>query len=324
MKEQRKKRIIVLLLFVSCTVSGYLLWAASDGATQQLRSFAQADSLIERELGKFSIPSKQITASETEIDSSIIRKTYQVDLPAGFSKTQLHAELNRRFYPLGISTPTKVTFPEHNMNIHFQYRGTIFRTLELRTDSELTLHRNQASVIVAFEGLPDEELLTKLMSMGEPIPIVLSITHPMQANELLKSFSDQYDRILFWLQNDEGEDLIQSNSSTARRRLNQFENVVPNADLLLVGSNNPSQSNRSKQIVAQTALTFVDAREALRLHEELGKASFFEELHKLTSAQSSSLAIITGTETTLNWLDQKLPELKKGGVELVPPPKITF
>lgn len=324
MKEQRKKRIIVLLLFVSCTVSGYLLWAASDGTTQQLQSLSRADSLIERELQKFSIPSQHISTSVTRIDSAAIRKTYQVELPPGFSKTQLHAELNRRFYPLGVSTPTTVRLPEHNMNIHLLYRGTIFRTLKLRTNSELSLHRNRASIIVAFEGLPDSELLNKLTSMGEPIPIVLNITHPMQANELLKSFSGQYERILFWLQNDEGEDLIQSNPSTARRRLNQFENVLPNAELLLVDRGSSNQLNRSKQIVTQTALTFVDAREALRLHEELGKASFFEELNKLTSAQSPSLAIISGNETTLNWLNQKLPELKKGGVELVPPPKITF
>jgi hypothetical protein len=77
-------------------------------------------------------------------------------------------------------------------------------------------------------------------------------------------------------------------------------------------------------MAAQTDLTFIDARKALYLHEKLGKASFLEELNKLKSDQSYSLAIITGNETTLRWLGEKLPELNKAGVELIPPPKINF
>ncbi|SHE92789.1 hypothetical protein SAMN05443144_104125 [Fodinibius roseus] len=321
MKEQKKKRVIVLLLLISCMVSGFMLFNISDRPPAKLQSFAQADSLIAYELRSFSISDQQISRSSMEVDSTFSRKIYHIDLPAGFSKTQLHAELNRRFHALGVSTPARVSFSDQQMRIHLEYKGTVFRTVALHTDPDLVYHRDRASIIVAIERFPDDELLNTLTTFGEPIPIVLSINHPMEANELQKSLAGQYDRILFWLRNDENEDLMQHNPSVALRRLKQFENVLPNAKLLLSGSDN---SPDAKNMAARTDLTFVDAREALYLHEYLGKASFLEELNKLKSGQSYSLAIITGNETTLHWLGEKLPELKKAGVELIPPPKINF
>lgn len=321
MKEQKKKRIIALLLLISCMISGFMLFNVSDSPPAKLQSFAQADSLVEYELRSFSISEQQISRSFVEVDSTFSRKIYHIDLPAGFSKTQLHAELNRRFHSLGISTPARVSFPDRQMRIHLEYKGTIFRTLDLHTDPDLVYNRDRASIIVAIDDFRDDEMLNTLSTFGEPIPIVLPVNHPMEANELQKSLAGRYERILFWLRNDADEDLMQQNPGVALRRLQQFENVLPNAHLLLVGSDN---SPESRNMAAQTDLTFIDARKALYLHEKLGKASFLEELNKLKSDQSYSLAIITGNETTLRWLGEKLPELNKAGVELIPPPKINF
>lgn len=302
-------------------VSGFILFTASDGTPEKLRSLAQADSLIEYELKSFSIHEQQISRASIEVDSTFSRKVYHIDLPIGFSKTQLHAELNRKFHPLGVSAPAQINFPDQQMQIHLEYKGTIFCTITLNTDSDLVYTRERASIIIAINGFPDDELLNTLTSFGEPIPIVLSVNHPMEANELQKSLAGRFDRILFWLRNDENEDLIQHNPSVALRRLKQFEDILPNARVQLIGSDNSSQVDH---IIAQTNLTYVDARDALHLHEKLGKAAFLEELNKLKSSQSYPLAIITGNETTLHWLGEKLPELKKAGVELIPPPKINF
>lgn len=321
MKEQKKKRIIALLLLISCTVSGFMLFTASYGTSEKFQSLAQADSLIEYELKSFSIHEQQIRRSSIEVDSTFSRAIYHIDLPAGFSKTQLHAELNRKFYPLGISTPARISFPDQQMQIHLKYKGTVFRTITLNTDPDLAYTRERASIIIAVDGFPDDELLNSLTSFGEPIPIVLSVSHPMEANELQKSLAGRYDRILFWLINDENEDLIQHNPTMALRRLKQFEDILPNARVQLIGSDNSSQVDN---MIAQTNLTYIDARDALHLHEKLGKATFLEELNKLKSSRSYPLAVIKGNETTLHWLGEKLPELKKAGVELIPPPKINF
>ncbi|WP_142713940.1 hypothetical protein [Fodinibius sediminis] len=298
-----------------------MLVVSSKTPSRQLQSLAEADSLIEYELANFSISSNQVNQVSIDIDSSFSRKIYKVDLPPGFSKTQLHAELNRTFHPLGISTPALVTFPDQKMQIHLRYEGTIVRTITLNTNQDLVYRRDHASIIVALNDFPDEELTTMLTSFGEPIPIVLSVEHPMQANELQKSLSGRYRRLLYWLQNEENEDLIRKHPSLALRRLKQFEDILPSAHLLL---SNGSSSADSENIVSQTDLTYVDARDAFILHEELGKASFLSKLDKLKASPSYPLAIIMGNETTLRWLDEKLPELKKAGVELIPPPKITF
>ncbi|HLR33129.1 MAG TPA: hypothetical protein VK074_11605 [Fodinibius sp.] len=321
MKEQKKKRVIVTLLLISCAVSGYILLAASDGTPKKLQSLARADSLIAYELAKFNIASQQIRRSSITVDSSFNRKVYRINLSPGFSKTQLHAELNRTFHPLGISTPARVTFPDRQMRIHLEHEGTIVRTLVLNTDPDLAYRRARASIIVVLNEIPGNSLLDKLISFGEPIPVVLPIDYPMQANEFQKSLSGRYDPILFWLQNEEDEDLIQHNPPAARRQLKQLEDILPNARLLLTGG---AASADMETIAARTALTFINTRNALRLHEELGKASFSAELNKLKSGISHPIAIVTGNETTLNWLGEKLPDLKKAGVVLVPPPEFDF
>lgn len=295
-----------------------LVWTSGE-STKQLESFAEADSLIERELAGFSIKNQQIQSSEVPLDSSFNRKIYAVDLAEEFSKTQLHAELNRRFHPYGISLPAQVTFPEKTMQIHLKYKQTVIRTIKLRTDSDLRLQHSRASIVVAFNELPDEELLNMVANFGEPIPIVLGVQHPMEANELKKSLAGRYNRLLLWLQTENNEDLIRNNPTAALRRFKQFEDLLPQADFLLF-----SQASQSNSIAAKTDLTFVNMQNALRLHEELGKASFLEELESLKANSSNPVAIITANETTLRWLDQKLPDLKKAGVTIIPPPKITF
>ncbi|MCW9708864.1 hypothetical protein [Fodinibius salsisoli] len=320
MKEQKKKRFIALLLLAACLLSGYMLFQTSDGATRHLQSFAEADSLIELELSNFSISKHQIERTSVSLDSSFNRKIYRVDLPEGFSKTQLHAELNQVFHPYGIAMPAKVTFPEQEMQIHLEYKQTVIRTVELRTDADLTLQRNRASIIIAFNELPDVDLLNVISNFGEPIPVVLGVNHPMEANEIRKSLSGRYNRFLFWLQTEDNKDLIRNNPTAALRRMKQFEDILPQADILL--ANQGRESNNS--IVSETNLSFVKVENALRLHQELGKAAFLEELETLKSDPSFPVAIITGNETTLSWLEQKLPDLKKAGVQIIPPPKTTF
>lgn len=319
LKEQKKKQVIAWLLLVSCAISGYLLFAYAREAPRTVHSFAQVDSLIETELAKFSIGIRQVEQSAVQVDSTFSRKIYQVSLPPGFSKTQLHAVLNRQFHPLGISTPAQVTFPDNQMQIHLEYRGTIIRTIELQTDPDLTVQRHPASIILALDEQPDSELLSLLTSFGEPIPLAFEVQQPMEANELQKILSGRYNRLCFWLQSKDNEDLIQSNPSMALRKLKQFEEVLPEANILLFGT-----SSGQRELLSQTDLTYVDARNAFRLYEEAGKATFLEELNKLKSEQSSSVVIISATETTLNWLNQKLPNLKKAGVTFRPPTKLTF
>ena len=297
-----------------------MLFTASDGGTNRLQTIAQADSLIQQELTDFNIGNNQIEINTTRVDSNFSRKTYRVGLPYQFSKTQFHAELNSRLHPYGIATPAQVTFPEKNIDIHLLYRGTVIRTISLQTNPELVLDRNQISLLVSFDEFPDNELINTLASLGEPIPIVIKIENPIQANDLRKRLENRYNRLLFWLQTPSGEDLIRANPNAALAKLKQIENVLPQARILQYRHVEQQQ----EPLVAKTDLTFVNAGDALLLHEDLGKASFFEELNKLQTNRKHSMAVITGNETTLSWLAERLPKLKKAGIEIVPPPQTSY
>ncbi|MDZ7682255.1 MAG: hypothetical protein U5J63_11235 [Fodinibius sp.] len=319
MKEQKKKRLIVFLLLISCVISGIMLFTASEEGSRQLRNLAQADSLIQQELAAFNISDEQIRLSSTRIDSSFRRKTYHIGLPYQFSKTQFHAELNSRLHPYGVKTPAQVTFPERNVDIHLLYRGTVIRTLALQTDPELVMNRNHMSLLFVFDQLPKTELINRIANLGEPIPIAIKIENPMQANEIRKQMTN-YPRLLFWLQNREGKDLIRNNTETAVTKLRQIQEVLPSAHILQFQY---SKKIRRK-IAEETDLTFISAANALMLHRGIGKASFFEELHKLQANRNHSIAVITGNETTISWLEEKLPELKKAGTTLIPPPQTNY
>lgn len=318
MKEQKKKRVVVILLFISCFISGYLLMATSDEGSKRLHNIAQADSLIQKKLADFNIDEQQVRISTTQIDSNFTRKTYQIGLPYEFSKSQFHAELNRTFHNYSIRTPAKVTFPEQNVNIHLLHRGTVIRTLSLQTDPELVMSRNKVSILMTFEELPDDELIAELASLGEPIPVVIKIENPMEANDLKKKIS--YERIIFWLQNRDGENLMAANPDAAESKLNQLKDVLPEAHILQFRQDDQTQ----QQLISKTDLTFISATNALLLEKGMGKNSFVDKLNTLHAKPEHSVAVISGSKTTISWLREQLPELKKAGIELVSPPQTNF
>lgn len=298
-----------------------MLVVAPGEQSQVIHSFAQTDSLIQQELSAFNIGKQQVRTSQTHVDSNFSRKTYHIGVPYQFSKTQFHAELNERLHPYSIETPAKVTFPEQNMDIHLLYKNTVIRSLSLQTDPELVLNRNRISILFVFDYVPSEELISQLERLGEPIPIILKIENAMQANEIQEKLETQYDRIAYWLQNEDGDDLIQTDRAAALSRLKQFQEVFPDALMLHHNASKEGSIEDKKQLIAKTKMTFIDVSNALILQEQLGKSSFLESLNKLRSRQAYSTAIITGNETTLSWFSQKLPDLKKAGVIITPPPK---
>jgi hypothetical protein len=316
LKEQKKKQLIAILLFVSCFISGFILFSTSDKNTKQLASLAAADSLIQQQFSNFNISEEQIAVSTTRVDSGFSRKTYFVGLPYRFSKTQFHAELNDALYPYGIQTPAQVTFPQKNVNIQLSYRETVIRTISLQTDPELSLQQNDISLLLSFDEIPESQLISQLNALAEPIPLVLKIEQPMEVQALKKELNGQYSSVIFWFQNKNGNDLIKTNPKAARARLDRLQDISPNSRILI------TQNDGAPLIEKFNRITFVDASNAQVLHEQLGKKVFLEELTSLQSNTQSFLALITGTETTVKWLIEKLPDLKKAGARIIPPPKM--
>lgn len=320
MKEQKKKQLITALLFVSCFISGYMLFSTSSGNANGLHNFSQADSLILKKFADFNINEQQVRTLTIRVDSNFSRKIYHVRLPYQFSKTQFHADLNKVFHNYDIQTPARVTFPEKDVKIQLLYNETVIRTISLQTDPDLTINRKDVSILVAFDHSPDEELINQLQRLGEPIPMVFKVENPMQANELNKELSRQYSHISFWLQDENGEDILRSNPKAASAKFKQLSAIVPDAKFFQLKAVNQAQEH----LPVQTNLTVVDADNTLLLNEAAGKTVFFEKLHKLQTNAAYSMAVIIGNKTTLRWFQEKLPELKKAGIRLILPSQMNF
>ncbi|WP_440999098.1 hypothetical protein [Fodinibius sp. SL11] len=316
MKEQKKKQLIAILLLVSCFISGFILFSTSDNSAKRLTSLGQADSLIYQQFSNFNISDDQVSVAKTPVDSNLSRKTYYVGLPYRFSKTQFHAELNDALFPYDIQTPARVSFPQKDINIQLLYSGTVIRTVSLQTDPKLSLQQNDISLLLSFDELPESNVISKLNALAESIPLVLKIEQPMEAQTLKKDLNGEYHSMIFWFQNKNGKDLIKTNPEAAHSRLDRLQDISPNARVLVTKSNSSELVNKFNK------LTFIDASNAQQLHEQMGQEAFFEELALLQSNTRSFLALITGSETTVEWLIETLPDLKKAGARIVSPPKI--
>lgn len=206
MGERTKKRIIAALLLVSCIISGYMLASVSAPPFRELNNLSEADSLLLRHFESFNIPRSQVSVRTVRVDSNFSRKQYRVRVPPGFSKTQLHAEITEGFYPRNVSAPARVRFPQLDLSIYLAYRNTVIRTVTIETDPGLVMERNPASIMVAFEDHPEDELVRRIVQFGEPIAILLALDDPVAANEARKELVKSYPHLTF-LVGEEGRSL---------------------------------------------------------------------------------------------------------------------
>ncbi len=129
------KKIITALLLSGCILSGIIYAYTPPFVANKITTEAQLDSLIQLSFNDANIGANQIRTFNVEIDSSFSRKVYRVRVPSSFSKTSFHLELHKRLQPLGLHTPSRIVFPEKDMNIYIEHKGTIFRTVRFITEN---------------------------------------------------------------------------------------------------------------------------------------------------------------------------------------------
>lgn len=327
MSERNKKYLIVILLSGACVSSIFLLLYSSNTAKKTLTSFAVADSLLRSDLETFNIPSRQIRERTISIDTSEVRKKYTVKVPPGFSKTQLHHEIQNTFYEYGIGIPAKVTFPEKDFSIHMVLNNTVFTTVVLQTDTDLELQRSFGSILVAFESLPSRNVLQKIGALGEPISVVMMIEDPEQASDFKEQLAATYTNLAFWLQDENGTNVLSENHLSALPKLQHLQEGTPNAGVLSFLSLDESQNNTLLQSLSGTTLNYIDVSEAIILRTDMGKAAFSQELLKFSRRARRGeypVAIVMGEEESLDWLQEELADFKKSGLQIVQPQKKRF
>lgn len=323
MGEKNKKRIIAAILLVSCITSAILLAYTGNSSLRSLKDFAQADSLITRDLESYNIADDQIRVRTVRIDSTFSRKQYRVSVPPGFSKTQLHTELNQSLYPFNISTPGKVRFPQKDLTIYLTYKNTVIRTISVQTDPDLMMEQNLASIMVAFSEAPNEEMIQQIISFGEPISIVLMIEDPVSANTLQEGLEDSYPHVSFWLREESDGDLLADNRRTDFPGLQQLSKTVPEARVLNFNNIPDRDSGIYSAKLKDTGLEFINASEAFILDAAAGRTTFNQKMDQFAREARNNehpVAIVKASGQALDWLQVELTQLKKTGLRIVPVP----
>lgn len=131
------KKIITILLVLSCIVSGIILAASPSNEIYRLDNTQQLDSLVNTHIQNSLITQEQVQVSVINIDTIFTRKVYRLRVPSRFSKTMFHINLHKDLNRYEIKAPAKINFPSRDMHIYVYNKGTVLRTIRLTTDPSL-------------------------------------------------------------------------------------------------------------------------------------------------------------------------------------------
>lgn len=131
------KKIITVLLALSCVVSGIILAASPSYQNYNIQNTRQLDSLLNVHIQNSRIVPAQVRVSNIRIDTVFTRKAYRIEVPSRFSKTVFHIKLHHSLNRFDIETPAKINFPSRDMDIYVYNHGTVLRTIRLTTNPDL-------------------------------------------------------------------------------------------------------------------------------------------------------------------------------------------
>jgi len=129
-----RKKIVAILLGVSCLLCGFILAFSSPPEHKRLNSYEQLDALIREHI---QLPSAQVSTSTVRVDSNFTRRIYRLRVAPTFSKTTFHYTLHRLLYEYNIKSAAKIYLPEEDMTIHLIYNDTVTGTIKLITDENI-------------------------------------------------------------------------------------------------------------------------------------------------------------------------------------------
>ncbi len=321
--ENNKKKVIALLLLISSIICFILILKMPSQGKKRLTSLGEADTLITRELRAFNIKKQQIRIKNIHINKKFIRKVYIVDLPARFSKTFLHAELNKRLYPYDVQDPAIVHLPEGNMDIQLAYGGDIIRTIKLVSDTAIKYRRYPASVLAYFNRKPSEEVVKSIEDLGSRLPVVLKVSNVSQGKDWYNSIKAMKTHVIFWFGNGEAN---QNSTNKVDWHLNEqlqtLGKVFRNPTVLV----NPSADEQTRTLIDKDSqhfkINYVNAKNAILVTTDEGQIHFERQLQRfmrLAEQNERPIMLINATDESFQWLKNSIQRFKKSGLTLVPP-----
>lgn len=103
----------------------------------------------------------------------------------------------------------------------------------------------------------------------------------------------------------------------------QMKEVMPDAVILRILDTETATADERRRLAAQTGLSSVTLTKPVIFADELGKSAFMDKLNTFANQSTSHnhpAGLIMANKQMIGWLKEQLPELKKDGLEFVPPP----
>lgn len=322
--ENKKKKLIVALLLISTIICLILLVNLHPVVHKQLTSLSEADSLVTQEFRAFDITKKQIRIENIHVNKKFTRKIYIVDLPARFSKTFLHAELNYKLFPYGIQDPAVVHLPGGNMDIQLAYGGDIIRTIKLVSDTSIKYRRYPASILAYFNQKPSAGLIKNIEDLGNRLPVVLKVKDASQAKTWYNDIKNMNTHVIFWINNN--GPIQNSDDDEVNWHLNEqlktLSKIFRNPTVLV----NPSADDQTRTLIDKDSqhlgINYVNAKNAIVVNTEEGRFHFERQLQqfmRLAEQNVRPVMLISATDESFTWLENSIQRFKKSGLTLVPP-----
>jgi hypothetical protein len=321
--DKKKKNIIIFLLVVSCITCVFLLSYLPSTQSRHLKDIAQTDTLISRELSDFNIKPAQIHVHTLKVNNTFHRKIYDISLPPGFSKTYLHADLTRKLDPYDVKTPARLHLTDNDMDIELYYDGTVIRTLKLKTDTTFNMHRSPGSILVYFNHKPTSRLIHKFKTLGESVSFVFRVKTATQGRDWLDALHLKNLSVIYWIQKDfEYHNTHNRSDWYLNNQLKILKKLVSRPAILIA----PTIDEQTRDMIQKDGellgLSIVRTDYILYNGQQLTQPEFNNELQKFSKLAYNGrrpVLLIKASGDSYDWLVNQLPDLKKGGLVLVPP-----
>lgn len=322
-QDNNKKKVLVALLFGCSIIIVFLLYFELQQKDTQQNVAVQLDSLINRELSLYNLPPRNIRTQTIQITPEFSRKIYSVRVPGGVSRTWLHAELAQKLHQSNVRTVGFVSFPERDITIQVAQGNTLVRTIHLLPDTTAVRAFHRAYMVAFFDQRPDVSMMRQLASFGEAIPIVLRSSSVQQALRWYGQLPEQYQHVYFWIEDPDASHpgaafnanhFIQAARTVRSERRNPVLMYIPPAD------NRPDALFFEQ--LRQENIRIVEVATPYILSERNGKIAFEQDLLRFSQSAfrgEQPLAFLRLNRTTLDWFDQHINDLKKGGILLSQP-----
>ncbi|MDI6400707.1 hypothetical protein QLX67_01780 [Balneolaceae bacterium ANBcel3] len=311
----------MVVLFAACLAGFFLLFFTPHTPANRLHSLAEADSLIQQELAFFNVPDDRIRTRNHTVNDDFTRIHYTVNVPAGISKTHLHAQMAGELRRYKVETIGRMNVPRQELSLYFYYSEKLIRSMTLRTDPDYARIPHPAYISFYFDRTPSASVIERMDALNIPYQIVLQSDSHRRISRWMGQLDEEGKSASLWLPDSPPFEEWEHSPSIIRA-IEAFSEFDPSPSLLLFSSLQDISGYEGWEEGALQVdwldfeLLILDGSSFLIIESE-DRHVFDQKLlyySRLAREAGTPHLLLPATEPVLDWLDEWIPRIQRGGV----------